>query len=184
MFPRGPLLRYSRWTSHCCAEQVPLRDDLRGRLPWPDHTERCPSGLRSATGNRVGAERCLAGSNPALSAFRFAALASRGKPCFPRGPPSLTHRFACFTGETMFPPWAPFFDASLRSLHGGNHVSPVGPLLVCSRRGRSLLRGTSSAPRRLYEHPRRHPRVDFLERSLTRGTGIRPIVPARGWDAG
>src|SRR5258707_13699219 len=31
-------------------------------------TERCPSGLRSATGNRVGAERCLAGSNPALSA--------------------------------------------------------------------------------------------------------------------
>jgi hypothetical protein len=34
---------------------------LRGRL------ERCPSGLRSATGNRVRAERCVAGSNPALS---------------------------------------------------------------------------------------------------------------------
>src|SRR5512132_495551 len=32
-------------------------------------TERCPSGLRSATGNRVRAERCVAGSNPALSAF-------------------------------------------------------------------------------------------------------------------
>src|SRR6058998_161071 len=31
-------------------------------------TERCPSGLRSATGNRVRAERCVAGSNPALSA--------------------------------------------------------------------------------------------------------------------
>src|SRR5438552_12821674 len=30
-------------------------------------TERCPSGLRSATGNRVRAERCVAGSNPALS---------------------------------------------------------------------------------------------------------------------
>src|SRR5512133_3329816 len=30
--------------------------------------ERCPSGLRSATGNRVRAERCVAGSNPALSA--------------------------------------------------------------------------------------------------------------------
>ena len=22
----------------------------------------------------------------------------------------LTHRFARFTGETMFPPWAPFFS--------------------------------------------------------------------------
>ena len=32
--------------------------------------ERCPSGLRSATGNRVSAERWIAGSNPALSAFR------------------------------------------------------------------------------------------------------------------
>ena len=30
-------------------------------------TERCPSGRRSATGNRVSAERCFAGSNPALS---------------------------------------------------------------------------------------------------------------------
>ena len=29
--------------------------------------ERCPSGRRSATGNRVRAERCVAGSNPALS---------------------------------------------------------------------------------------------------------------------
>src|SRR5712691_5755887 len=36
-------------------------------LGW-ERKERCPSGLRSATGNRVGAERCLAGSNPALSA--------------------------------------------------------------------------------------------------------------------
>ncbi len=34
--------------------------------------ERCPSGRRSATGNRVRAERCVAGSNPALSArFRW-----------------------------------------------------------------------------------------------------------------
>src|SRR5438874_2759536 len=40
-------------------------------------TERCPSGLRSATGNRVRAERCVAGSNPALSALAW------GKPCFP-----------------------------------------------------------------------------------------------------
>ena len=31
-------------------------------------SERCPSGLRSTTGNRVGAERCLEGSNPSLSA--------------------------------------------------------------------------------------------------------------------
>src|ERR1700704_4906998 len=34
-------------------------------------TERCPSGLRSATGNRVRAERCVAGSNPALSVSPF-----------------------------------------------------------------------------------------------------------------
>src|SRR5206468_12842176 len=34
----------------------------------PQFSERCPSGLRSATGNRVRAERCVAGSNPALSA--------------------------------------------------------------------------------------------------------------------
>src|SRR5215207_2575743 len=38
-------------------------------LPLPCSTsERCPSGLRSATGNRVRAERSVAGSNPALSA--------------------------------------------------------------------------------------------------------------------
>ncbi len=30
--------------------------------------ERCPSGLRSTTGNRVSAVRRNAGSNPALSA--------------------------------------------------------------------------------------------------------------------
>src|SRR4051795_8429616 len=42
----------------------------RVRIPPspPRSTERCPSGLRSATGNRVRAERCVAGSNPALSA--------------------------------------------------------------------------------------------------------------------
>src|SRR6266480_7929519 len=42
--------------------------------------ERCPSGLRSATGNRVRAERSVAGSNPALSA------SVEGPPC---GPSSL-----------------------------------------------------------------------------------------------
>src|SRR6476661_6364222 len=43
----------------------------RVRIPPspPRSTERCPSGLRSATGNRVRAERCVAGSNPALSAY-------------------------------------------------------------------------------------------------------------------
>src|SRR5436190_4868862 len=42
----------------------------RVRIPPPPLriTERCPSGLRSATGTRVRAERCVAGSNPALSA--------------------------------------------------------------------------------------------------------------------
>ncbi len=34
---------------------------------------------------------------------RFACFT--GETMFPRG---LTLRFACFTGETMFPPWAPF----------------------------------------------------------------------------
>ena len=48
--------------------------------------ERCPSGLRSATGNRVRAERCVAGSNPALSAYRALRAAS------------------ALTGETTFPP--------------------------------------------------------------------------------
>src|SRR3989442_8578496 len=43
-------------------------------------TERCPSGLRSATGNRVRAERCVAGSNPALSALVW------GNQRFPHGP--------------------------------------------------------------------------------------------------
>src|SRR5438132_6787199 len=42
--------------------------------------ERCPSGLRSATGNRVRAERCVAGSNPALSAtFPFTPLGGGNK---------------------------------------------------------------------------------------------------------
>jgi hypothetical protein len=39
-------------------------------LAFPVETgrmERCPSGLRSTTGNRVSAERWIAGSNPALS---------------------------------------------------------------------------------------------------------------------
>src|SRR5581483_1592151 len=40
----------------------------RGPDTLPLATERCPSGLRSATGNRVRAARCVAGSNPALSA--------------------------------------------------------------------------------------------------------------------
>jgi hypothetical protein len=34
--------------------------------------ERCPSGLRSTLGKRVCAERCTAGSNPALSAIHEA----------------------------------------------------------------------------------------------------------------
>src|SRR2546429_6736489 len=47
-------------------------------------TERCPSGLRSATGNRVRAERCVAGSNPALSVQRGG---GRGFPPPPPPPP-------------------------------------------------------------------------------------------------
>src|SRR5579884_791106 len=58
------------------ADQGPLaeRRGPAGRyagIPCPS-SERCPSGLRSATGNRVRAERCVAGSNPALSASLLA----------------------------------------------------------------------------------------------------------------
>src|ERR1035437_7530494 len=98
--PVGPLLvARSRQTESLLrgTSSAPRRRRLTVTLFH--HPERCPSGLRSATGNRVGAERCLAGSNPALSVS--ASLASR------------------------------------RSLHGGNHVSPVGPLLVRALGGRN-----------------------------------------------
>jgi hypothetical protein len=40
----------------------------------------------------------------------------------------------------MFPPWAPFFNASLRWLHGGNQFPPWAPFsFVCSRPAVSLL---------------------------------------------
>ena len=42
---------------------------VRHRLRWAA-SERCPSGLRSATGNRVRGESCVAGSNPALSVLK------------------------------------------------------------------------------------------------------------------
>ena len=45
------------------------RDRHATGYPWP-RPERCPSGRRSATGNRVSVERRFAGSNPALSAGR------------------------------------------------------------------------------------------------------------------
>ena len=48
-------------------------------------TERCPSGLRSATGNRVRAERCVAGSNPALSVTRGGNHVSPTSPFLRRG---------------------------------------------------------------------------------------------------
>jgi hypothetical protein len=41
--------------------------------------EGCPSGLRSATGNRVCAERCIEGSNPSPSASE-----ARRRPAAPR----------------------------------------------------------------------------------------------------
>lgn len=42
----------------------------------PSQLERCPSGLRSTTGNRVSAERWNAGSNPALSVFNICDIIS------------------------------------------------------------------------------------------------------------
>src|SRR5207253_6701816 len=56
----------------CSADGAP--EPTSRLIAWPTSgysakpRERCPSGLRSATGNRVRAERCVAGSNPALSA--------------------------------------------------------------------------------------------------------------------
>ena len=51
-------------------------------LAFPIETgkmERCPSGQRSTTGNRVSAERRIAGSNPALSGVRLAYRESVGR---------------------------------------------------------------------------------------------------------
>jgi hypothetical protein len=63
------LPRESRAIERAVAQDIPaheLRPCYGDRLPCSG-LERCPSGLRSATGNRVRAERCVAGSNPALS---------------------------------------------------------------------------------------------------------------------
>ena len=56
-----------RWPGDC---PLPAPEDGgRARLPSSVRTEGCPSGLRSATGNRVCAERCIEGSNPSPSAL-------------------------------------------------------------------------------------------------------------------
>ena len=64
-----------------------------------DASERCPSGRRSATGNRVRGESCVAGSNPALSVRRgpltgASRLPARRFPCWVRRRPSDTRRTA------------------------------------------------------------------------------------------
>ena len=82
-------------------EADPGRRRVRGRLhagvappryPVP-RPERCPSGRRSATGNRVRVERRVAGSNPALSAagcFENPARMGRVLDCrFARDAPEL-----------------------------------------------------------------------------------------------
>ena len=62
------------WQGPAQRETDPRRRRLRGRVyarlavGYPvARPERCPSGRRSATGNRVSVERRFAGSNPALS---------------------------------------------------------------------------------------------------------------------
>src|SRR5438874_2893300 len=68
----------------------PSRVRIPPSPPLIPHRERCPSGLRSATGNRVRAERCVAGSNPALSASRrFRAARCVGEPLVPPRAPSF-----------------------------------------------------------------------------------------------
>jgi hypothetical protein len=60
--------RLSGYAPDSREEREPQSDPPRPAVRCPLPRERCPSGLRSATGNRVRAERCVAGSNPALSA--------------------------------------------------------------------------------------------------------------------
>src|SRR5947209_7653412 len=86
--------RYSRAVPEVSEwpEAPPWRRRLKGRAGFARAAEstrgrysravpeRCPSGLRSATGNRVRAERCVAGSNPALSAPGRARFRDRHRP--------------------------------------------------------------------------------------------------------
>src|SRR5262249_55337372 len=78
--------------------------------PSPPHsTERCPSGLRSATGNRVRAERCVAGSNPALSA-QLSQFTLRGEESTPA---------ATKIGRAGSPLIPPAFETRLRLSEAG-----------------------------------------------------------------
>src|SRR5436853_2267687 len=68
MNPAAPVTRIDLATRISCPFLWDFSGLLgRGPIRW-GASERCPSGLRSATGNRVRAARCVAGSNPALSA--------------------------------------------------------------------------------------------------------------------
>src|SRR5207248_6756060 len=81
--PSKPRPRYPDWSGEVSewSEAPPSRRLLEGARAPPvlplkpgrdtlTGPERCPSGLRSATGNRVRAERSVAGSNPVLSVPR------------------------------------------------------------------------------------------------------------------
>ena len=76
----------------------------RLREPWRRipccGPERCPSGRRSATGNRVWAERSIAGSNPALSVFRHG---DRAKPGHRLNTPKAVH---CYP-RSLVRTWTP-----------------------------------------------------------------------------
>ena len=78
-------------------------------------SERCPSGLRSATGNRVRAERCVEGSNPSLS-VRLA-----GERPFSREPLSPRRRHS---GRAMtLSPDALFFLRLWTAAHRGERLA-------------------------------------------------------------
>src|SRR5688572_33483401 len=94
----GPVLPPSD-TGICGAR--PLRQQMAGvslfcrRYPVPaldtlGSLERCPSGRRSATGNRVSVERRFAGSNPALSAG-----------CVPRAVPKTAQNLGSTEEESL-----------------------------------------------------------------------------------
>ena len=123
--------------------------------------ERCPSGRRSATGNRVWAERSIAGSNPALSVSSARRVATNGGArrasaaplhCLPRG--GVAERSNAAVSKTVI------------RLNGGSRVQIPPPPLYNDREADALRLSTlairlaatcSSPPRSLLPCPAQSP---------------------------
>src|SRR5438128_1423477 len=75
--------------------------------------------------------------------------------------------------------------ASLRSLHGGNHVSPVGPffLVLCSRQTRHCCAGSAvPAPRRRPRSVKPGPGLGSDPCFLGTAWGLTPLLSGRHVD--